>query len=86
MTFESEHLLLQIKSILQKIIKRTHIIIKIWWEKNKENKDLLTTFKNHSYPKICEILKLQKFKELSKILKLQKSFTTYKWGIMYMMF
>jgi CRISPR/Cas system-associated protein Cas10 (large subunit of type III CRISPR-Cas system) len=54
--------------------------------KNQENKDLLTTFKKHSYPKICEILKLYKFKKNYRILKLQKFFTTYKWGIMYMMF
>ncbi len=50
----------------------------------KKNKDILTTLKNHSYPAICQILKLKKFKELSKILKLQKSIS-YKWGIMYMM-
>jgi hypothetical protein len=35
--------------------------------KNKEDKDLLTTLKKHSYFKICGILKLQNFKELSKI-------------------
>ncbi len=34
------------KSILQNIIKRTHIIKNIWWEKEEEDKDLLTTFKN----------------------------------------
>jgi len=52
--------------------------------------NLLTIFKKHSYLKICEIQKLNKFKRTfqnwSKILKLQKSFTTYKWGIMYMIF
>ncbi len=30
--------------------------------------------------------KILKFKGLSKILEIQKSLTTYKWGIMYMMF
>jgi hypothetical protein len=71
---------------LQRTIKRTDIILKNLWEKNFKNKELLATFKKNSYPKICEILKLQKFKKLSKILKLPKYFTTYKWGIMYMMF
>jgi hypothetical protein len=33
----------------------------------KKIKDSLTTLKKHSYPKICGILKLKKFKELSKI-------------------
>jgi hypothetical protein len=51
---------------------------------------MLTTFKKHSYPKICEILKLSKFEKTlqnwSKFLKLQKFFATYKWGIMYMIF
>ncbi len=36
-------------------------------KKNKEDKYLLATFRKHSYPKICEIQKLKKFKELSKI-------------------
>ncbi len=35
--------------------------------KNKEDKKLLATLKKHSYLKICGILKLSKFKELSKI-------------------
>jgi hypothetical protein len=40
----------------------------------------------HSYLKISGILKLQKIKELSKIdPKFWKFFTTYKWGIIYMM-
>jgi hypothetical protein len=44
-TFQSEHLLRYKESILQRTIKRTHIINKNWWEKNKEDKDLLATFK-----------------------------------------
>jgi hypothetical protein len=36
-------------------------------KKIKRIKDLLTTLKKHSYIKICGIVKLQKFKELSKI-------------------
>jgi hypothetical protein len=35
--------------------------------KNKKNKNLFDTFKKHSYPKTCWNLKLQKFKNLSKI-------------------
>jgi hypothetical protein len=57
-TFENEHLLHQIESILQRTIKRTHIILKKLMGKKKENKDLLAVFKKHSYPKTCEILKL----------------------------
>jgi hypothetical protein len=45
----------------------THIIKHIWWEKNKESKDLLNTLKKNSYPKICGIVKLKKFKKLFKI-------------------
>jgi hypothetical protein len=37
------------------------------WENNKEVKELLTTFKRHSYLKIDGILKLKKFKELFKM-------------------
>jgi hypothetical protein len=48
-------------------LSKGHIIKHIWREKNKEDKDLLTTLKNNSYPKICGILKLQNFKEVSKI-------------------
>jgi hypothetical protein len=33
----------------------------------REDKDLLATLPKHSYPKICGIVKLKKFKELSKI-------------------
>jgi hypothetical protein len=40
------------------ITKRTHIIKRIDGKKNKEDKNLLATFKKHSYPKICESLKL----------------------------
>ncbi len=36
-------------------------------EKTLEDKDLLATLKKHSHPKICVVLKLKKFKELSKI-------------------
>jgi hypothetical protein len=36
-------------------------------EKTKEDKNLLATFKKHSCPKIWEIQKIKKFKELSKI-------------------
>jgi hypothetical protein len=35
--------------------------------KNYKDKDLLTTSKNQSYPKICGIVKLKKFKKLFKI-------------------
>jgi hypothetical protein len=35
--------------------------------KNKEDKNILTRLKKHSYFKICGIVKLWKFKELSKI-------------------
>ncbi len=53
------------KLILQRTIKRTHIIKTHLM--GKKIKDSLTTLKKHSYPKICGILKLKKFKELSKI-------------------
>ncbi len=45
-TFQSEHLLHYKELVLQRTIKRTHIINKKWWEKNKEDKVLLATFKN----------------------------------------
>jgi hypothetical protein len=63
--FESEHH--KKKSILQRIIKRIHIIIKNRWELFLKHKHILLTFKKHSYPKICGIVKLYKFKELYKI-------------------
>jgi hypothetical protein len=56
-----------IESVLQRIIKRIHIIKHIWWKKNLKDKNLLTTLKKHSYLKIYGIVKLEKFKELSKI-------------------
>jgi hypothetical protein len=37
--------------------------------KNKEDKKLLATLEKHSYLKICGILKLSKFKELSKLIQ-----------------
>jgi hypothetical protein len=54
------------ESILQRIIKRTHII-KTHLMGEKKDKDLLPTLLKHSYLKISGILKLQKIKELSKI-------------------
>jgi hypothetical protein len=48
----------QKESILQRIIKMTHIIKQNWWERNKEDKDLFNTLKKHSYPKMCKNLKL----------------------------
>jgi len=48
-------------------LSKGHIIKTHLMGKNKEDKDLLTTLKKHSYLKICGILKLQNFKELSKI-------------------
>jgi hypothetical protein len=49
-------------------IKRTHIIKQNSWEINSEDKDLLATFKKHSYPKICGNLKLYKFKKNPKLI------------------
>jgi hypothetical protein len=45
----------------------THIIKHIWWEKNKESKDLLITFTKKTHAIICGIVKLKKFKKLFKI-------------------
>jgi len=44
MTFENVHLLHHMESILQMIIKRTHIIKIIFIEKNIDDKNILTTF------------------------------------------
>jgi hypothetical protein len=52
------------ESILQKTIKRIHIIKHIWWGKKKEDKNLLATLKKHSYLKICEILKFENSKKI----------------------
>ncbi len=41
---------------------KTHLM-----KKKKKDKDLLSTLKKHSNLKICGIVKLKKFKELSKI-------------------
>jgi len=57
-TFKNEHLLCHIESILQRTIKRIHIIKQNWWEFFFKKKPLLITFKKRSYLKICEILKL----------------------------
>ncbi len=62
----------------------------IFIEKNIENKNILATFKKHSYFKKCENLKTLKiqimFQNCFKILEFQESFTTYKWVIIYMMY
>jgi hypothetical protein len=52
----------------------------------KKKKKTINHIQKPFTPKNMWNLKLKKFKELSKIWKLQKSFTTCKWGIMYMMF
>jgi len=59
---------------------------RIFIETNIDDKNILGTLKNHSYFLKCGILKLKKFKNCFRISKLQESFTTYKWVIMYMMY
>jgi hypothetical protein len=63
---------------------------RIFIEKNIDDKNILTTFKKHSYFLKCGIiktLKIQKmFQNCFKISKLQESFTTHKWVIMYMIY
>ncbi len=43
------------ESILQRIVKRTHMIKHIWWEKKKEDKDLLATIKKIHTLKYVEL-------------------------------
>jgi hypothetical protein len=47
--------------------------------KNWDDINWLSTFKKHSQFESCEIKNL-----LNRILKFQVSFTTCKWGVMYM--
>jgi hypothetical protein len=55
------------ESILQRIIKRIHLIFKKSLKKNINDKNMLATFKKLSYFLKCGILKLKKFKECFKI-------------------
>jgi len=63
---------------------------RIFIEKKKDDKNILGTLKKHSYFQKCGILKLKKiqkmFQNCFRISKLQQSFTTYKWVIIYMMY
>jgi hypothetical protein len=61
---------------------------RIFIEKNIDDKNILATFKKHSYFFKCEILKVFIFKECFRIVSNFQSFKspliTYKWVIMYM--
>jgi hypothetical protein len=65
----------------------THIIQVSWWYENEMIITYLDTLKKHSKFQKCGILKLWKFKICTlENSNFQKCFTTYKWGIMYMMY
>jgi len=77
------------ESILQRLSKGSYNQ-RIFIEKNMDDKNILATFKKHSYLKKCGFIKtfkIQKmFQNCFRISKLQESFTTYKWVIMYMIY
>jgi len=59
---------------------------RIFFEKNIDDKNILTTLRKTLILLKMWILKIQiMFQNYFRILELQKSFTTYKWVIMYMM-
>jgi hypothetical protein len=86
-TSKSEHLCVRHESILQRTIKRTHII-KTHGEKIKRIKIYQPQWKNIHTLKDVEFWNFKNSKKNSKIefriLKLWKSFYTYKWDIIYM--
>jgi len=75
--------------ILQRIIKKTHIIKEFSFKKKTWIKHINHTQKTLIHLKMwnSKTLKIQRmFQNCFKILEFQESFTTYKWVIMYMMY
>ncbi len=66
------------------ITKLNSFFIKeFWWEKNWDDVNWLSTLKKHSQFEIREFFFKLKKNLLNIISKLQESFTTCKWGVMY---
>jgi hypothetical protein len=77
------------ESILQRIIKRTHIIIIKLLKKNDDKNIFSHTQKTLILLKMwnSKTLKIQRmFQNCFRISKIQKSFATYKWVIIYMVY